>query len=202
MGGFERLFKPRGIAVVGAQEDPSRGGGQPLRALRAYGYGGAIHLVNPKRSEIAGMACLLLYATLPLGLYGTVMLLVIAYSYRLSVTTRLSRAALMQIHAELEEASYLSGGDWLATLRRVVLPLLAPALLASFLLLFIIGFREFTLPTILQSESNTVISVIMWQLFAANKIPQAAAVGTLIILFVTPVIFIMRRLLQRQDEGR
>ena len=118
------------------------------------------------------------------------------------VTTRLSRAALMQIHAELEEASYLSGGDWLTTLRRVVLPLLAPALLASFLLLFIIGFREFTLPTILQSESNTVISVIMWQLFAANKIPQAAAVGTLIILFVTPVIFFMRRLLQRQDEGR
>ncbi|OFZ98304.1 MAG: hypothetical protein A3H35_03995 [Betaproteobacteria bacterium RIFCSPLOWO2_02_FULL_62_17] len=152
-------------------------------------------------SVIAGLACLLLYASLPLGLYGTVMLLIVAYSYRLAVTTRLSRAALMQIHAELEEASYMSGGAWLTTLRRVVLPLLSPALLSSFLLLFIIGFREFTLPTILQSEDNVVISVIMWHFFASNRIPQAAAVGTLIIVFVAPVIFIMRRLLQRQDDA-
>jgi iron(III) transport system permease protein len=129
-----------------------------------------------------------------------VMLLIIAYSYRLAVTTRLSRAALMQIHGELEEASYMSGGTWLTTLKSIVLPLLSPALMASFLLLFIIGFREFTLPTILQSDENTVISVIMWQLFGANKIPQAAAVGVLIMIFVTPVIFLMRRLLQH--EGR
>ncbi len=151
-------------------------------------------------SVIAGLACLLLYATLPVGLYGSVMLLIIAYSYRLAVTTRLSRAALMQIHGELEEASYMSGGTWLTTLKSIVLPLLSPALMASFLLLFIIGFREFTLPTILQSDENTVISVIMWQLFGANKIPQAAAVGVLIMIFVTPVIFLMRRLLQH--EGR
>src|SRR5262249_40915123 len=97
-------------------------------------------------SVIAGLACMLLYLSLPLKLYGTVWVLVLASSYRPGVPRRLSRAALMQIHGGREEASRVAGGRWLTTITRVVLPLLAPALLASFVLLFIIGFREFTLP--------------------------------------------------------
>jgi iron(III) transport system permease protein len=150
-------------------------------------------------SVIAGLAAMLLYLSLPIGLYGTVWVLVLAYSYRMAVASRLSRAALMQIHAELEEASYAAGGNWPATIRRIVLPLLAPSLVASFVLLFILGFREFTLPTILQSPDNTVLSVVMWQLFQSNQTAQAAAVGTMIVLFVVPVIFVMRRVLLAHD---
>jgi iron(III) transport system permease protein len=151
---------------------------------------------------ITGFAVMVLHLTLPIGLYGTVWILVLAYSYRLSVSTRLSRAALIQIHPELEEASFASGGRWLDTVRRVVLPLLAPSLMASFLLLFIVGFREFTIPMILQSEDNWVLSVIMWKLQFDRETAQAAAVGTLILLLVTPIIFILRRyLLSRQREA-
>ena len=153
-------------------------------------------------SVITGFAVMVLHLTIPIGLYGTVWILILAYSYRLAVSTRLSRASLMQIHAELEEASAASGGRWLDTVRRVVLPLLAPSLLASFVLLFIVGFREFTIPMVLQSEDNWVLSVIMWKLQADRQTAQAAAVGTLILLFVAPVIFILRRqLLARQDDS-
>lgn len=151
---------------------------------------------------ITGFAVMVLHLTLPIGLYGTVWILVLAYSYRLAVSTRLSRASLIQIHPELEEASVASGGRWLDTIRRVVLPLLGPSLMASFMLLFIVGFREFTIPMILQSEDNWVLSVIMWKLQADRQTAQAAAVGTLILLFVTPVIFVLRRqLLSRQGES-
>ena len=99
-------------------------------------------------------------------------------------------------------ASFASGGRWLDTIGRVVLPLLAPSLMASFLLLFIVGFREFTIPMILQSDDNWVLSVIMWKLQVDRQTGQAAAVGTLILLFVTPVIFLLRRhLLSRQGEA-
>jgi iron(III) transport system permease protein len=153
-------------------------------------------------SVIAGFAVMVLHLTIPIGLYGTVWILILAYSYRLAVSTRLSRASLMQIHAELEEASAASGGCWLDTVRRVVLPLLAPSLMASFVLLFIVGFREFTIPMVLQSEDNWVLSVIMWKLQADRQTAQAAAVGTLILLFVTPVIFVLRRqLLSRQGDS-
>ena len=153
-------------------------------------------------SVIAGFAVMVLHLTIPIGLYGTVWILILAYSYRLAVSTRLSRASLMQIHAELEEASAASGGRWLDTVRRVVLPLLAPSLMASFVLLFIVGFREFTIPMVLQSEDNWVLSVIMWKLQADRQTAQAAAVGTLILLFVTPVIFVLRRqLLSRPGDS-
>jgi acetyltransferase len=61
MGKLEKLFNPSGIAIVGAQENLSRGGGQPLRALMAYGYQGKIYPINPKKEYIAGLRC---YASL------------------------------------------------------------------------------------------------------------------------------------------
>ncbi|HXQ50782.1 MAG TPA: iron ABC transporter permease [Stellaceae bacterium] len=144
---------------------------------------------------IAGLAVMLLYLSLPIGLYGTVWVLVLAYSYRLAVATRLSRASLTQLHREHEEASYVAGGQWLATMGRVVLPLLRPTLTANFVLLFVIGVREFTLPTILASRDNPVLSVTMWNLFIANESGSAAAVGCLLVACVAPVVVIARRLL-------
>lgn len=57
MSGFERLFNPRGIAIVGASTDAGRPGGQTVRALQREGYAGGIYPVNPKYTEIAGYAC-------------------------------------------------------------------------------------------------------------------------------------------------
>jgi iron(III) transport system permease protein len=150
---------------------------------------------------ITGFAVMILHLTVPIGIYGTIWILILAYSYRLAVSTRLSRAALIQIHPELEEASLASGGRWLDTIGRVVLPLMAPSLMASFLLLFIVGFREFTIPMILQSEDNWVLSVILWKLQSDRQTAQAAAVGTMILLFVAPVIFVLRRQLLSRTES-
>ena len=152
-------------------------------------------------SVIAGLAVMLLYLMIPIGIYGTVWILIVAYSYRLAVATRLSRAALMQIHAELEEASYVSGGRWIDTIRQIVLPILAPSLLASFTLLFIVGFREFTIPLILQGSENVVLSTIMWNLFLSRQSAEASAVGVLIIVLVIPVIVVLRRQLLKQSNA-
>ena len=75
-------------------------------------------------SVIAGLAIMLLYLTIPIGIYGTFMILIVAYSYRLAVSTRLAKAGLMQLHRELEEASAASGARWMSTQVRIVLPLL------------------------------------------------------------------------------
>ena len=143
-------------------------------------------------SVIAGLGTMLLYLNLPLGIYGTVWVLVLAYSYRLAVTSRLSRASLMQIHKELEEAAYAAGAAWTATIRRVVLPISAPSLVASFVLLFIIGFREFTLGLVLLSGDNEVLSVFLYRFFENGETDMAGALATLIILLVVPVIFLAR----------
>jgi len=54
---FERLFDPRGIAIVGASGDLSRPGGQTVRSLNDYGYAGGVYPINPKYPEIGGRRC-------------------------------------------------------------------------------------------------------------------------------------------------
>jgi iron(III) transport system permease protein len=152
-------------------------------------------------SVIAGLAMLGLYISMPIGIYGTVWVLVLAYCYRLAVTTRISRAGLMQLHPELEEASHVSGGQWWTTIRRIVAPLMAPSLLASFVLLFIIGFREFTIALLLLGETNMVLSVMLFRFFQNAEMGKAAAVATLIVLFVVPVIFVARRFAFPQERS-
>ena len=142
---------------------------------------------------------MLLYLSLPIGLYGTVWILVIAYSYRFATTTRLARAGFLQIHKELEEASATSGARWLATQRRVLIPLMLPALAAGFILLFIVGVREFTIPLVLYSQDNVVLSVLLWQMFQSGQPALSAALASIIIAVVLPVIFVARRTLARRS---
>lgn len=54
---FERLFHPRGIAIVGASADLTRIGGHPIKALKNAGFKGGIFLVNPKYPEMHGLKC-------------------------------------------------------------------------------------------------------------------------------------------------
>ncbi len=57
MSSFDRLFNPRGIAIVGASADAARPGGQTVHALQREGFKGGVYPVNPKYPEIAGYAC-------------------------------------------------------------------------------------------------------------------------------------------------
>jgi len=51
------FFRPNSIAIVGASQDLTSISGKPLKFLKEYGYKGDVFLVNPKYSEIHGVAC-------------------------------------------------------------------------------------------------------------------------------------------------
>src|SRR5262249_1059557 len=82
---------------------------------------------------------------------------------------------------------------WIATLRRVLIPLMLPALSAGFILLFIVGVREFTIPLVLYSQDNVVLSVLLWQLFQSGQPASSAALASVIIPVVLPGIFVAPR---------
>jgi len=54
---FDRLFTPRGVAIIGASNEPSRIGSQPLRSLGKFGYAGGVYPVNPKYQSIDDRFC-------------------------------------------------------------------------------------------------------------------------------------------------
>ncbi|MEW6452331.1 MAG: acetate--CoA ligase family protein [Pseudomonadota bacterium] len=62
------LLKPRSIAIVGASAEPHSPGGGVLANLDRFSFPGAIHLVNPNRTEIGARRCVPSIDDLPEGI--------------------------------------------------------------------------------------------------------------------------------------
>lgn len=73
VGDIDRLLRPRSIVIVGASEKPGALGNSVLLNLERLGFEGEIHLVNPRREEIAGRRCVKSVEDLPLGIDAAVL---------------------------------------------------------------------------------------------------------------------------------
>ena len=83
------------------------------------------------------------YAPPPLALYGTALILILAFTTRfLPIGYVNANAAIRSLNPEMEEAVRMLGGSRMTALRRVVVPLLKRSLLGAWLLMFIPATRE------------------------------------------------------------
>jgi acetate---CoA ligase (ADP-forming) len=64
---LQRLVSPRSIALVGASETPGSLGESLLSNLEEAGFAGNLYLINPKRAQVRGRACLPSVEALPSG---------------------------------------------------------------------------------------------------------------------------------------
>lgn len=59
------LFEPQSVAIVGASSDPTKASGLPLRNIAQSKFTGKIYPVNPRATEINGLACYPTISDLP-----------------------------------------------------------------------------------------------------------------------------------------
>jgi iron(III) transport system permease protein len=131
-------------------------------------------------SIVIALAVLLVYVNTPL--WGTIWVLVIGHVVRyLPFAARVMNSAYLQIHRELEEAAWVSGATWGSTMRRVVLPLLTPAVANGWLWVAVHSMRDFTFPLLLISFTNVVITSQLWSLWLYVELPQVGALAVLLI---------------------
>lgn len=146
-------------------------------------------------SIIMGVGILYWYliAPLPFHLYGTLAILVVAFvTIGLPYGMRYLAPGMAQISQELEEAATASGAGWLQAFRRVYVPLLMPSLLAAFLYTMIVAFREISAAIFLYSSSTEVMSVKVYDLWSNGDYPVVAALGIVMVLFLTVVAGVVR----------
>ncbi len=62
---LDRALQPKSLALVGASDRPGSTGRAVLQNIVQAGFAGAIHLINPRYSEIDGRACLASLRDLP-----------------------------------------------------------------------------------------------------------------------------------------
>jgi iron(III) transport system permease protein len=147
---------------------------------------------------VTGVSRMWVYLVLPVPIYGTLWILLAAYvTGRISFGTRVMNAAMAQLHEELEEASYTSGGSWLRTFGRITLPLLMPAFINGWIFSAIAVGRAIGSVIMLYSPSTIVVPVMVWELWNNGEVPATAALGVLIILFLITATIFARKLSAR-----
>jgi iron(III) transport system permease protein len=142
---------------------------------------------------ILGLGFLILALRTPL--YSTLSIILIAYLARfLPFATRNVTAMFLAINPELEESARTSGGSWAQTMRHIVVPLLKPSLIASWLMLFVIFIRELGATILLYAQGTETISVAMVVLSERSSGYVAAlAVVQLIMLLLAFTVFHLSR---------
>ncbi|HWE75155.1 MAG TPA: ABC transporter permease subunit [Stellaceae bacterium] len=135
-------------------------------------------------------------------LSGSLLLIIIVMAIvMLAFGSRITNSALIQIHTELEEAASMAGASLLVTLRRIVVPLLLPALLFGWLWIALLTFREMTIPMILFSASNVTYSVAIWGLWYGGSFDAAAAANLIMIALLLPLVVLYLRYARKIRTG-
>ena len=156
-------------------------------------------------SIVMGVGILYWYlvAPLPVHLYGTLAILIVAFvTIGLPYGMRYLVPGMTQINDELEEAATASGASWLQGFVRVFVPLLMPSLLAAFLYTMIVAFREISAAIFLYSSGTEVVSVSIYDLYSNGSYPLVAALGIVMVLFLTATVALVRLIGGRVGLGR
>ena len=120
------------------------------------------------------------YIFLPVPIYGTIWMLLIAYiAHYIPFGVRATASGLAQISVELEESSRVHGESWVGTMRRIVVPLLGPALTAGWILLFVEFIRSLSLSILLYTPESVVMPVVIYELYETGAYPALSAFSVL-----------------------
>jgi spermidine/putrescine transport system permease protein len=145
---------------------------------------------------VLGIALLLLFAALDVnrslwtvGIAHTVVAL--PYAFLIVV------ARLAGISPHLEEAAADLGSGYPTTLRRIVLPIIAPSIVAGWLVAFTASFDEFALALFLAGSEPTLPIFIYGQLRFASRLPMLIALAAMVMAGTLLLAFVADRLRRR-----
>ena len=140
---------------------------------------------------VLGLAIMIFYLNVDIGVYGTIWIMLIAYITRfMPYGLRYNTSSMLQIHKELEESAAMCGASWGTTFRRVILPLLKPGLLAGWIYVMIVSIRELSTSILLYSPDTQVISIVIWELWENGQYVELSALGVLFIITLFMLVLV------------
>jgi iron(III) transport system permease protein len=129
------------------------------------------------------------YVDFPIPIYGTIWIILIAYITRfLPYGLRAVTSTIIQVHKELEEASIVCGAGFMATFRRVLIPMMRPGVIAGWIILVTIFLREFSATLFLYSPGAEPLGPLLYFLYLDGMRGRVAAIG--LVISVISVILI------------
>jgi iron(III) transport system permease protein len=114
-------------------------------------------------------------------IYGTVWILMFAFVVQfLPYGMRFCHSGILSINRDLEDAAHMSGAGHFTMLRRIVLPLASPAVVATWIYVFMHAVRDLSVAILLSGPGNGIVSIVILDLWNNGEVPQLAALSVIV----------------------
>ena len=174
---------------------------QDFRFKRMFEFGTMLSFAIP--GTVIGVAYILAFNVPPLELTGTGIILVIAFVFRnMPVGVRAGIASLSQLDKSLDEASLTLRAGSFTTVRRVLLPLLRPALLAALVYSFVRAMTAISAVIFLVSAQYEMATSYILGRVENGDYGLAIAYCTVLILVMLVTIALFQWLVGERRLGR
>ena len=135
------------------------------------------------------IAYLALLVSNVIPLYGTIFVLMAVYVVCwISFGTRVLNNSMIQVHRELEEAAQVGGVSTWRILLKVIVPLIKPGLIYTWIWTSLSAYRELTMAVFLASPKSQVLSTYIWGQWHGGGLGDAAAIAIVMIAVMSPLV--------------
>jgi iron(III) transport system permease protein len=152
---------------------------------------------------VIGISYILAFNVPPLELTGTGLILIIAFVFRnMPVGIRAGLAGLSQVDRSLDEASLTLGARSAATLRRVILPILRPAVATSMVYAFVRAVTSISAVIFLVSGEYNLATVYIVGRAEFGEYGLAIVYSAVLIVIMLAALMLIQLLVGEQRIGR
>jgi iron(III) transport system permease protein len=131
---------------------------------------------------VLGIAILVEFLDLQvIPIYGTIFILMFAFAVKfLPYGMRFCHPAIVSINRDLEDSASMCGARNFVVLYRIVVPLASPAIMATSVYVFMHAIRDLSVAILLSGPNNSIVSIVILDLWNNGEIPELAAFSVLV----------------------
>lgn len=149
---------------------------------------------------VLAVAILQLWLRVPVPLYGTFAILLLAYVTRfLPLAVQSARTALSQVDPSLEEAARIGGVSRMNALWRITIPLSSAGLVAGWILVFVPTIQELSASVLLFTPETMTLAVAIFNFQDNGQLEAVSALGITMVVIISVALWIVRLLRRRSS---
>ena len=174
---------------------------QDFSGRRAFEFGTMLSFAIP--GTVVGVSYVAAFNVPPVDITGTAAILIICFIFRnMPVGMRAGLAALAQIDRSMEEASQTMGGGGLTTLRRVVVPLIRPAIFTALVYSFVTAMTAVSAVIFLVSARHNMATAYIMGRVEAGEYALAIAYSAVLMIVMVVCVALIQLLVGTRKLGR
>ncbi|WP_150461511.1 ABC transporter permease [Nesterenkonia ebinurensis] len=143
---------------------------------------------------VLGMGLLWTWLIMPLPVYGTLAIMVIAFiAVQMPQGYRGMSSSLLQQNTELEESAMMHGATRVKSVRKITIPLMKEGIASVFILMLMLSMRELTVPLFLYTTDTRILSIVIFDEYENGAIRSASALSVIYVGIIAALALLARR---------